>query len=68
MLADEGQVRQPLCADADGASGDARLGHLVHGAGVAHRLARVSLGGGDESSLEAFQNGVDPRRGGMRLR
>ena len=68
VLADEGQVRQPLCADADGAAGDAGLGHLVHGAGVAHGLTRVGLGGGDESSLEAFQNGVHPRGGGLRLR
>ena len=68
VLADEGQVRQPLCADADGAAGDAGLGHLVHGAGVAHGLARVGLGGGDEPSPEAFQDGVVPRRGALRLR
>ena len=29
VLADEGQVRQPLCADADGAAGDALLSVTV---------------------------------------
>jgi len=68
VLADEGQIRQALSADADGTTGDAGLGHLVHGAGIPHRLTRIGLGGGDEPAPQALQDGMEAGGGGLRIR
>ena len=61
VLADEGQIRQALSTDADGTAGDTGLGHLVHGARVAHGFTRIRLGGGDEPSSQALQDGMEVR-------
>ena len=68
VLADEGQIRQALSTDADGTAGDTGLGHLVHGAGIPHRLTRIGLGGGDEPAPQALQDGMEAGGGGLRIR